>query len=90
MYKAAPPFAAFGRRYEALNELKAQFTHIEKLVDRHRAAYKVPGDYLTGPELSLADVSLFPTAVFALWMLPKQFGWTPNDLLGPRYAVRCR
>ena len=38
--------------------------------------YAEPGDsYLCGAELTLADFTWFPTAVFMEYMLPRVFGW---------------
>lgn len=65
MYKG-PPFAGFGtKRMDALHEYVKQLAIIEDLI-------LAPGKYLCGEEeISLADVTLFPTCVFADYMLPK-------------------
>jgi len=64
LYKPAPPFGRFGTRAAALRELCEQLEIIEALVDP-------AGPYLTGPDFSLADATLFPTMVFVAEMLPK-------------------
>ena len=64
LYKPAPPFGRFGTRAAALRELVEQLEIIESLVDP-------AGPYLTGPDFSLADATLFPTMVFVADMLPK-------------------
>lgn len=66
MYKAAPPFSQYGIRKDALNELQRQLKIINDLIDENR-----DGIYLCGKEVSLADATLFPTVVFARYMLPK-------------------
>jgi diadenosine tetraphosphate (Ap4A) HIT family hydrolase/glutathione S-transferase len=63
MYKA-PPFGTFRTRRDALDELVKQLMVIEDLIDPSS------GMYLCG-EISLADATLFPTAIFIDHMLPK-------------------
>jgi diadenosine tetraphosphate (Ap4A) HIT family hydrolase/glutathione S-transferase len=70
MYKAAPPFSQFGTRKDALAEYVRQWKVVEDLYDPSQ------GMYLCGPEVSLADATIFPSAVFANHMLPK-FGIFP-------------
>lgn len=76
LYKATPPFAQFGTRKDALVEFKRQMQIINDMIDNNR-----DGIYLCGKEVSLADVTLFPTMVFAKYMLPK-FG--EEESLPPR------
>jgi glutathione S-transferase len=64
LYKPAPPFGTFGTRREAVVELVKQLQIIEDLVVED-------GIYLCGEHVSLADATLFPTTVFAAYMLPK-------------------
>ena len=64
MYKAGP-FGSFGTREDALREYQRQLQVIDDLVDPN------DGMYLCGREVSLADATLFPSAVFAVHMLPK-------------------
>jgi len=64
MYKA-PPFGVFGTRKDALKEIVKQLDVIEGLIDPSS------GMYLCGQEISLADATLFPTAIFIDHMLPK-------------------
>lgn len=71
LYKAAPPFGMFMTRSKAIEELKHQLDVIDKLVEDE-------GLYLMGNEVSLGDVSLFPTMIFVKFMLPK-FG--ESDIL---------
>ena len=64
LYKPAPPFGRFGTRAAAIRELITQLAVVETLCDEQ-------GPYLTGPEFSLADATLFPTLVFIVDMLQK-------------------
>lgn len=64
MYKATPPFANFGTRKKALAEFQKQMKIIDSFIEDD-------GMYLCGKEVSLADATLFPTMVFAKYMLPK-------------------
>ena len=57
LYKPSPPFARFGTRREALNELIFQLETMESLVAQN-------GPYLAGDTMSLADATIFPTLVF--------------------------
>jgi glutathione S-transferase len=66
MYKATPPFAQYGMRKDALEEFRSQMKIIDDMIDNNR-----DGIYLRGKDVSLADVTLFPTMVFAKYMLPK-------------------
>jgi diadenosine tetraphosphate (Ap4A) HIT family hydrolase/glutathione S-transferase len=69
LYKA-PPFGPFGTRSDALAEYQRQLKVIADLIDPST------GMYLCGEEISLADATLFPSAVFAQHMFPK-FDITP-------------
>ncbi|KAL7575002.1 hypothetical protein ACA910_010819 [Epithemia clementina (nom. ined.)] len=64
MYKAAGPFGQFGTRKDAIAEYTKQLQVIEGLIDDCSM-------FLCGTEVSLADASLFPSCVFASYMLPK-------------------
>jgi len=75
MYKGGP-FGVFGTRKDALKELVRQLNVIEGLM--------MDGKYLCGDEISLADATLFPTAIFVDMMLPK-FDITPA--LPPKLAA---
>ena len=63
MYKS-PPFAQFGTRSDAIKEFKKQLDVIEDSLVAETL-------YLCGDEVSLADATLFPTLLFAKYMLPK-------------------
>jgi diadenosine tetraphosphate (Ap4A) HIT family hydrolase/glutathione S-transferase len=65
LYKAKPPFGIYYTRKDAIQEFVKQLYNIEKLI--------VPsnGVYLCGNEVSLADATVYPTMVFASYMLPK-------------------
>ena len=65
MYKATGPFGQFGTRKDAMSEYIRQLQIIEDLIDDQ------DGIYLCGADISLADVTLFPSCVFATYMLPK-------------------
>lgn len=66
LYKASPPFGTFGTRSDALNEIQRQLQIIDNLIDDDKK-----GTYLCGNEVSLADVTLFPTMIFVDTMFPK-------------------
>lgn len=59
--------AKVGEIWKQLNWLEAQV----------RAARETFGDgpYLLGPQLTLADMTWYPTCVFMEYMLPRCFGW---------------
>ena len=88
MYKApGTPFSIYGQdRGAALFELKKQFLGIEKTLEKFSKQYPSlrGGPYLCGQEVSLADVTLFPTAVFAMFMLPEFFKWKVEGFMGKR------
>jgi len=75
LYKATPPFGTFGTRKAAIEEFRKQLGILDDLVQG--------GNYLLGEEVSLADATLFPTAVFAQAMLPK-FGVPSDEALPPK------
>ena len=64
LYKTSPPFGTYGTRQDALMEFQHQLQILDKLVIDD-------GLYLCGPEISYADATLFPTLVFANYMMPK-------------------
>ena len=64
LYKPAPPFGVHSSRHAALQDLKRQLRILDAQVDD-------AGPFIAGPELSLADATVFPTLVFVLHMLPK-------------------
>ena len=81
MYKATPPFGIYQTRSDALKEYINQLNIIDDLLDFKTDDDKV--QYLCGDEVSLADVTLFPSIIFAERMLPK-FGFDnalPNNIL---------
>ena len=69
MYKAVGPFGTFGTRKDALAEYVRQWKILDDMIDENSM-------YLCGSEVSLADATIFPSAVFAAHMLPK-FGISP-------------
>jgi len=77
MYKAAPPFGTFDNREDALKDLKKQMALLEDLTDSN-------GPYLCGAEKSMADATLFATGVFLEQILPNHFGWTYQEVFGPK------
>ena len=88
MYKApGTPFSIYGTdRKAALYELKRQLFGIENMLPSidNCAPEGADRTYLCGSEVSLADVTLYPTIVFCVYMLPKFFQWSLTDFLGPR------
>ena len=80
MYKAFPPFGVFGGRREALNELLKQLQVLEDMVAPKATD---TGPFLAGgTEPTLADCTVFPTALFIEYMLPK-FGFSADEFFGP-------
>jgi diadenosine tetraphosphate (Ap4A) HIT family hydrolase/glutathione S-transferase len=65
LYKAKPPFGIFYTRKDAIQEFVKQLYNIEELIASSNNLY------LCGNEVSLADATIFPTMVFASYMLPK-------------------
>lgn len=74
--QAFPPFGGFGSRAAALDELVRQLRVLETYADEG-------GPYLLGAEPTLADCTVWPSAVFWAHMLPK-FGLEVLALFGPR------
>ena len=82
LYKPVPPFGRFGTRADAIRELIAQLGNVESLADPE-------GPFLTGPDISLADATLFPTMVFithvslsgleAPWNRSERASYAPSD-----------
>mmetsp|Transcript_44535 Transcript_44535/g.128740 ORF Transcript_44535/g.128740 Transcript_44535/m.128740 type:complete len:388 (+) Transcript_44535:108-1271(+) len=64
LYKPGPPFGSFGTRKDALKEYSKQLYILADMMDPN-------GPYLCGPEVSLADATIFPSIVFASHMFPK-------------------
>jgi len=64
MYKLVPPFGKFPMRHQQMDELRKQILVVDTHVDPK-------GPYIAGEEVSLADATLFPTLIFAQYMLPK-------------------
>lgn len=64
MYKAVGPFGSYGTRKDALAEYVRQWKILDDMIDENDM-------YLCGLEVSLADATIFPSAVFAAHMLPK-------------------
>ena len=88
MYRAKGSiFGSFGTdRKAALSELKRQLQGIEGMlssIDNINPEGK-NRHFLCGNDVSLADVTLFPTVIFCVFMLPQFFNWEKNDFLGPR------
>ena len=97
MYKApGTVFGSFGTdRKAALSEFLKQLRIIEEylvLYDRNNAnrKYKLKSqfekeecNYLCGAEIQLADCTLYPTIVFAKYMLPQFFDVPKDAILGP-------
>ena len=79
-------YSTYGQdRTLALAELKKQLFGIEDIVATFDAKYpSLAGNFLSGQEISLADVSLYPTVIFCMYMLPQFFGWDKADILGPK------
>ena len=88
MYKASgTSFSIYGTsRSEALMELKRQLHVIETLLTtfEHHYPQLSSNTYLCSDEISLADVSLYPTIIFCVFMLPQIIGWDVSVFLGPR------
>ena len=64
LYKPTPPFGVYGTRQDALLEFQSQLQVLEDLVTDD-------GLYLCGSEVAYADAAIFPTLVFAVYMMPK-------------------
>lgn len=88
MYKApGTPYSIYGMdRLAALSEFRRQLTGIDAAVTAFESRFPhLPhGPFLCGDAISLADATLFPTAVFAMYMLPQFFQWKESNVLGPR------
>lgn len=97
MYKApGNPFGSFGTdRKAAIDEFLKQLGVIDEylsIYDRYNAnrSYKLKSqfekeecNYLCGNKLQLSDCTLYPTLVFAKYMLPQFFDIPKNEILGP-------
>lgn len=92
MYRApGSVFGAFGTdRVTALNELKKLLIMIENEINKfetnHEQELGKLGPFLCGSEVSLCDVTLYPTMIFCMFMLPQFFGWQKEEFLGPRLS----
>ncbi|CAB9529819.1 14 kDa zinc-binding protein [Seminavis robusta] len=64
LYKPTPPFGVYQTRQDALLEFQSQLQVLEDLVVDD-------GQYLCGSDISYADAAIFPTLVFAAFMMPK-------------------
>eukprot|EP01039_Chlorochromonas_danica_P003469 gene3469-3800_t len=88
MYK--PPGWIYGTqgtdRSAALRELKRQLLNIENLLTTFATTYPDlgKGEFLCGEEMSLADVTLFPTFVFCQTLLPRYFNIPEEEFTGPK------
>lgn len=78
LYKAQPPFGIFNTRSDAIAEFRKQLQIIDDVLPSDN-----DGPYLFGAEVSLADATLFPTMVFAKFMLPKFLNVAENDEVLP-------
>lgn len=91
MYRApGSVFSTHGTdRKAALKDLKNQLTNIELQVDTFRKLrpQSASGPFLCGREISVADVTLFPTLIFCTFMLPQFFGWQEGEFMGPHLSV---
>lgn len=67
LYKTSPPFGRFQDRHDALEEFRRQMNIIDDIIQKQGELNM----YLCGSEVSLADATLFPTMVFAKYILPK-------------------
>jgi histidine triad (HIT) family protein len=87
LYKALPPFGTFGTRSHALQELYQQWQILEQYIPKHdddaTTNNNEDGIYLFGKDITLADATLFPTAVFMDYMYPKFH----SSLVGGRESV---
>lgn len=85
MYRASGSiFGVFGTdRKAALAELKRQLLGIETMLSAIDDIRPKSANFLCG-ELSIADVTLFPTIVFCDFMLPQFFNCPRNEFLGPQ------
>eukprot|EP00640_Fibrocapsa_japonica_P001335 CAMPEP_0113934438 /NCGR_PEP_ID=MMETSP1339-20121228/1760_1 /TAXON_ID=94617 /ORGANISM="Fibrocapsa japonica" /LENGTH=401 /DNA_ID=CAMNT_0000936241 /DNA_START=12 /DNA_END=1217 /DNA_ORIENTATION=- /assembly_acc=CAM_ASM_000762 len=77
MYKATPDFWGGCSRAEALQKLKTQLAVLEDMVSAE-------GPFLSGPQMGVSDITVFPTAVFWTEILPAQFGWEMAEVFGPK------
>jgi histidine triad (HIT) family protein len=84
LYKASPPFGMFGTRSHALLELYRQWQILEQYIPKHdddaTTHHNDNGIYLFGNDITLADATLFPTAVFMSYMYPKFLSSTISSL----------
>jgi diadenosine tetraphosphate (Ap4A) HIT family hydrolase/glutathione S-transferase len=73
LYKPKPPFGMYHTRSDAVREFMRQLQIINNLmVQQPPPSSSSSGPYyLCGPNVSLADATLYPTIVFASYMLPK-------------------
>ncbi len=88
MYKAPGSiYGSFGsNRLAALAELKRQLLGIENMLSSIDSITSSGSnrEFLCGEEISLADITLYPTITFCNYMLPQYFKWNQEDYLGPR------
>lgn len=93
MYKPAGfVFSVYGtNRLEALNELLRQLKIVEDTVQQYAIKYNSDSSnsntYITGSgNISLADVTLYPTIIFCEYILPQFFSLPLESFLGPRLS----
>ena len=67
--------AKFGEIWKQLSWLEAEVARLHKLDSSG-------GPFMTGSQLTLADLTWFPTCVFMEYMLPRFYGWP--DLFNPK------
>lgn len=77
--QAFPPFGPFGDREAALGELMSQLKVLEDYADAE-------GPFLVGKEPTLADCTIWPSAIFWAHMLPKFASVDPAAIFGPRLS----
>jgi glutathione S-transferase len=69
-------------REAKIGEIWRQLNWLEAEVTRVHADAGGPGPYMLGEQLTLADLTWFPTCVFMEYMLPRVFGWAPPFAVG--------
>lgn len=86
LYKAVPPFGMYGCRKDAIAEFRRQLHVIDDILSVEERIDEEDGPYyLFGSQVTLADATLFPTMVFATFMMPK-FGIAEAEVLPSNIA----